>query len=106
MYCFFHPSDAPLLEGPVLSPVNYPPSVLQSLSPSRHALSAPLDGWMGRGMRMFHTEGLAAVEDYSVVQLNLTPEIEVFYMLHDGYLSNFSMTSLKQYMEMHQIENF
>ena len=34
-----------------------------------------------------------------VVQLNFTPEIEVFYMLFYRYLSTFSMTSLKQNIE-------
>ena len=36
---------------------------------------------------------------YKVVQLNLTPEIEVFYMLFDRSLSIFSITSLKHHME-------
>ena len=36
---------------------------------------------------------------YRVVQLNFTPEIEVFYVLFDRSLSIFSMTSLKQSME-------
>ena len=36
---------------------------------------------------------------YKVVQLNLTPEIEVFDMLFDRSLSIFSMTFLKQHME-------
>ena len=36
---------------------------------------------------------------YRVVQLNLTPEIELFYMLFQRYLSIFSVTSLKQHME-------
>ena len=34
-----------------------------------------------------------------VVELNFTPEIEVFYMLFDRSLSIFSMTSLKQHIE-------
>ena len=34
-----------------------------------------------------------------VVQLNLTPEIEIFYMRFDRSLPIFSRTSLKQYME-------
>ena len=34
-----------------------------------------------------------------VVQLNFTPEIEVFYILFDRSLSISSMTSLKQHME-------
>ena len=34
-----------------------------------------------------------------MVQLNFTPEFEVFYMLFDRYLSIFSLTSLKQHME-------
>ena len=36
---------------------------------------------------------------FRVVQLNLTPEIEVFYMLFDRSLSISSMTSVKQHME-------
>ena len=37
---------------------------------------------------------------YRVVQINLTPEFEVFYMLFDRFLScTFSMTSLKHHME-------
>ena len=43
---------------------------------------------------MFQTKGMAAVEDYNVVQLNLTPEIEVFYMLFVISLS----ISLKQHI--------
>ena len=35
---------------------------------------------------------------YSVVQLNFTPEIKVFYMLYDRSLWIFSMTSLKQHL--------
>ena len=34
---------------------------------------------------------------YRVVQLNLTPEIEVFFIFFDPFIS--SMTSLKQHME-------
>ena len=34
---------------------------------------------------------------YRVVQLNFTPEIEVFYMLFERSLSIFNMTSLKQH---------
>ena len=34
-----------------------------------------------------------------VVQLNLTPEIEVFYILFDRSLSIFSMTFLRQHLE-------
>ena len=34
-----------------------------------------------------------------VVQLNLTPEMEVFYMLFERCLSIFSMASLKQHIE-------
>ena len=37
-------------------------------------------------------------EEYSV-QLNLTPEIKVFYILFVRSLSFFRMTSLKQHME-------
>ena len=33
-----------------------------------------------------------------VVELNLTPEIEVFYMMFERTLSIFIMTSLKQHM--------
>ena len=40
---------------------------------------------------LFHT--------YRVVQLNFTPEIEVFYMLFEGSLSILGMTSNKQHME-------
>ena len=36
---------------------------------------------------------------YRVVQLNFTPEIEVFYMMFERPLSIFSMTSLKQHIE-------
>ena len=36
---------------------------------------------------------------YRVVQLNFSPEIEVFYMLLERSLSIFSMTSLKQNIE-------
>ena len=36
---------------------------------------------------------------YREVQLNLTPEIEVFYMMFGRYPSIFSMKSLKQHME-------
>ena len=36
---------------------------------------------------------------YRVVQLNFTPEMEVFYMLLERSLSTFSMLSLKQLME-------
>ena len=36
---------------------------------------------------------------YRVVQLNATPETEVFDMLFDRSLSIFSMTFLKQHME-------
>ena len=32
-----------------------------------------------------------------VVQLNFTPEIEIFYMLFERYISIFSMASLKQH---------
>ena len=34
-----------------------------------------------------------------MVKLNLTPEIEVFYMLSQRSLSIFSMTSVKQHIE-------
>ena len=34
-----------------------------------------------------------------MVQLNFTPEIEVFYMLLDRYLSIFSFTSLKHHIQ-------
>ena len=34
-----------------------------------------------------------------VVQLNFTPDIEVFHMLFERPLSIFSMTSVKQHME-------
>ena len=37
--------------------------------------------------------------EYRVVKLNLTPEIEILYMLFDRSLSIFSMTLLKQHME-------
>ena len=36
---------------------------------------------------------------YRVVQLNFTPEIEVFYMPFGRSLSIFSMTSVKQHIE-------
>ena len=36
---------------------------------------------------------------YRVVEINITPEIEVFHMLFYRSLSIFSMTSLKQYTE-------
>ena len=36
---------------------------------------------------------------YRLVQLNSTPEIEIFHMLFDRSLSIFSMKSLKQHME-------
>ena len=36
---------------------------------------------------------------YRVVQLNLTPETEVSYVLFDKSLSIFSMTSLKHHRE-------
>ena len=36
---------------------------------------------------------------YKVVQLNFTPEIEVFYMLFERDLSIFSMTSLEQHIK-------
>ena len=36
---------------------------------------------------------------YRLVQLNLTPEIQVFHMLFDRSLTPFSMSSLKQHME-------
>ena len=38
------------------------------------------------------------VPPFRVVQPNFTPEIEVFYMLFERYLSIFSMTSLKQHV--------
>ena len=38
------------------------------------------------------------VEQYRVVQLNFTPEIEVLYMLFEEPIQLFSMTSLKQQM--------
>ena len=38
-----------------------------------------------------------SVKHYSVVQLSLTPEIEVFDMLFDRSLTIFSMTSFKQH---------
>ena len=40
---------------------------------------------------------------YRVLQMNFTPEIEVFYRLFDRYLSIFSMTSLKQHMHYFHI---
>ena len=36
---------------------------------------------------------------YRVVQLNFTPEIEVFYMLFEICLSIFSMNSLKEHIQ-------
>ena len=36
---------------------------------------------------------------YRVVQLNFTPEIELFYMLFQRSLSIFSMTYLKQHIQ-------
>ena len=36
---------------------------------------------------------------YRVVQLNFTPEIELFYMLFERSLSIFSMTYLKQHIQ-------
>ena len=36
---------------------------------------------------------------YRVVQLNFTPEIEVFSMLFERYLTIFGMACLKQHME-------
>ena len=39
------------------------------------------------------------VHTYRVVQLNFTPEIEVFYMLLERSLSFFSVTSFKQHMK-------
>ena len=36
---------------------------------------------------------------YREAQLNLTPEVDVFYMLLDRSLSIFSMASLKQHMK-------
>ena len=41
---------------------------------------------------------------YRVVQLNFTPEIEVFYMLFDRYLSIFSLTSLKQHKDYFHLQ--
>ena len=41
----------------------------------------------------------AIVGYYRVVQLNFTPEIEVFYLLFEISLPIFSMTSLKQHIE-------
>ena len=39
---------------------------------------------------------------YRVVQLNLTPEIEVFLMLFEGALSILSMTFFKMHVEYFQ----
>ena len=46
-----------------------------------------------------HSQTQSHVMLYRVDQLNLTPEIEVFYMLFDRSLSISSMTSLKLHMK-------
>ena len=43
---------------------------------------------------------------YRLVQLNLTPEIQVFHMLFDRSLSQFNMTSLKQHMEYFNFRSY
>ena len=42
---------------------------------------------------------------YRVVQLNFTPEIEVFYMLFERPLSIFSMSALKQHIEYFHLQS-
>ena len=41
---------------------------------------------------------------YRVVQLNLAPEMKVFYMLFDRSLSVLSMTPVKQHMEYFNLQ--
>ena len=49
--------------------------------------------------RDIHGQVTLTLLQYRVVQLNFTPEIEVFYMMFETSLSIFSMTSLKQHTE-------
>ena len=42
---------------------------------------------------------MSRVEEYKVVQLHLSPEIEGFYMLFDTFHSIFSMTTFKHHMD-------
>ena len=52
-----------------------------------------------RGESLTSIQRYPAIQVFRVVQLNFTPEIEVFYMLLDRSLTIFSTTSLKQHME-------
>ena len=72
----------------------------------RRALERGLPGWRKR--KTTTTQGRLFcrlvtlpffLEKIQGVQLNLTPEIEVFYMLFDRSLSISRMTSLKQHMK-------
>ena len=47
---------------------------------------------------LFNCDKSVVLTLYRVVQLNFSPEIEVFYMLFERSLSLFSMTPLKQHI--------
>ena len=53
--------------------------------------------WKRREERVWYSLLHRNKELYRVVQLNLTPEIEVFYMVLTKSFSIFSMTSLKRH---------
>ena len=54
---------------------------------------------ISRGSMLLPGEEEEVPASYRVVQLNFTPETEVFYMLFDRFLTISSMTSLKQHIE-------